>query len=201
MLCAAAATLALPLSLGCRSDIDRGMSPPPGEPQFGAEIHVPRRLLGLETTVVGADGAPTIIACETCHGILDQSANEAGRPTNSLVATAEDLGPVHAGLAFEHGTLSCASCHHPTERSQLRLADGRALPMPQVMTLCAQCHGPQFTSYTHGAHGGMAGHWDLSAGPRTRNNCVDCHDPHSPAYPEFAPMPGPNDRFLDGAHP
>jgi hypothetical protein len=80
----------------------------------------------------------------------------------------------------------------------LRLADGRSLPYSDVMSLCAQCHGPQFRDYQHGAHGGMTGYWDLSKGGRTRNSCIDCHDPHAPKYPTVTPARGPNDRFLSG---
>jgi formate-dependent nitrite reductase cytochrome c552 subunit len=67
------------------------------------------------------------------------------------------------------------------------------------MQLCAQCHGPQYRDYRHGAHGGMAGHWDLAKGGRVRNNCIDCHDPHSPKYPTVRPAGGPLDR--GGVHP
>jgi hypothetical protein len=68
-----------------------------------------------------------------------------------------------------------------------------------VMKLCAQCHGPQFRDYQHGAHGGMNGYWDLSRGGRSRNNCIDCHDPHAPAYVGAIPAPRPRDRFLTPA--
>ena len=66
---------------------------------------------------------------------------------------------------------------------------------------CAQCHGPQYRDYRHGAHGGMRGHWDLSRGPRERNHCVACHDPHAPAFGQFEPVPGPRDRFTGAAAP
>jgi hypothetical protein len=65
--------------------------------------------------------------------------------------------------------------------------------MTDAIRLCAQCHGQQHTAYTHGAHGGMNGHWDLSRGDRLRNHCVDCHDPHAPAFPRYMPMPPPRD--------
>jgi hypothetical protein len=65
-----------------------------------------------------------------------------------------------------------------------------------AMTLCAQCHGPQFRDYQNGSHGGMNGHWDLSRGPRLRNHCVDCHDPHVPQVLPVHPAPGPKDRFF-----
>ena len=62
------------------------------------------------------------------------------------------------------------------------------------MRLCAQCHGPQFRDYGKGAHGGMEGHWDLSRGGRTRNHCVDCHDPHVPAIRQVQPAGRARDR-------
>ena len=67
--------------------------------------------------------------------------------------------------------------------------------MREAMQLCAQCHGPQTRDYRRGSHGGMQGYWDLSRGDRVRNHCVDCHDPHAPAFPRFTPLPPPRDRF------
>jgi hypothetical protein len=64
------------------------------------------------------------------------------------------------------------------------------------MQLCAQCHGPQHRDYLRGAHGGMQGYWDSGRGPKVRNNCLHCHDPHAPKFPAMHPASGPNDRFL-----
>jgi formate-dependent nitrite reductase cytochrome c552 subunit len=102
---------------------------------------------------------------------------------------------------FAHGKISCLSCHDPNDYDRLRLADGQAVPYTEVMTLCGQCHGPQTRDYAHGAHGGMNGYWDLSRGPRTRNNCVDCHDPHAPQFPDMQPTFKPRDRFLSRPDP
>ena len=96
-----------------------------------------------------------------------------------------------------HGDLSCLSCHNPDDYGTLRLADQRAVLYRDVMTLCAQCHGPQYRDYLHGAHGGMNGYWDLTKGPRTRNSCIHCHDPHAPAFPSMRPTFKPRDRFLE----
>ena len=98
---------------------------------------------------------------------------------------------------MRHGGLTCLSCHGGDGYDALRLADGSAVPFPEVMTLCRQCHGPQARDFAHGTHGGMAGYWDRSKGPRTRNSCVVCHDAHAPAYSAMQPAPGPADRFLD----
>ena len=67
--------------------------------------------------------------------------------------------------------------------------------MREALTLCSQCHGPQRRDYDHGAHGGMTGYWDRSRGGRQRNHCVDCHDPHQPAYVGGLPVPAARDRF------
>lgn len=96
---------------------------------------------------------------------------------------------------LSHGELTCAACHDATDRAALHLADGRTIALLDAMTLCAQCHGPQKRDYDHGAHGGMRGHWDLARGPRERNHCVACHEPHAPAFGRFSPAPGPRDRF------
>ena len=45
-----------------------------------------------------------------------------------------------------------------------------------------------------GLHGGMNGHWDLTRGGRTRNTCVNCHDPHTPKFPQVLPVLSPRDR-------
>ncbi len=135
-------------------------------------------------------GRPLLVACATCHTT---------KPTNGDAKIGTPLKQFHQGMIGHHGNLSCASCHNPTDGyATLRLADGKSVPYTQVMTLCAQCHGPQHRDYQHGAHGGMMGYWDLSKGGRVRNTCIDCHDPHAPKYPTVSPARGPNDRFLNG---
>ena len=131
------------------------------------------------------------VACSTCHST---------RPAVVANKQTSDLDEFHQGLAFSHNSLSCLSCHNPNDYDSLRLADGTSLAYENVMQLCAQCHGPQTRDYNHGAHGGMTGYWDLSRGPRERNNCVDCHHPHTPQFPKMKPTFKPRDRFLDDVH-
>ncbi|NOZ41422.1 MAG: hypothetical protein GXP24_14535 [Planctomycetes bacterium] len=133
-------------------------------------------------------GKPITVACSTCH---------ASRPANFANRTPADLDEFHQDLTFAHGNVTCLSCHNPDNYDTLHLADGSSVEYSDVMTLCAQCHGPQTRDYRHGAHGGMIGYWDLSRGPRTRNNCVDCHDPHAPSFPAMKPTFKPRDRFLN----
>jgi hypothetical protein len=151
----------------------------------------------LDTGRTDATGQPVRVSCATCHDT---------RPPNGQRHSADGLDDFHLGMRYAHGARTCLSCHNAEDYDSLRLADGTALPYTEVMALCAQCHGPQHRDYRYGAHGGMNGHWDLTRGPRTRNTCTDCHDPHAPAYPQVLPAPGPRDRFLraadegEGAH-
>jgi len=133
-------------------------------------------------------GRPVTISCASCHANL---------PPNLLRrAPDEPAMKFHAGLDFAHGSLNCLSCHHAQNYNYLRLADGAQVAFSDVMTMCAQCHAPQARDWFHGAHGGMNGYWDRARGPRFRKNCIDCHDPHSPAFPTMTPSFKPKDRFL-----
>lgn len=152
-------------------------------------IHEPPELTRLSVR----EGGPGVL-CSTCHG-LEELAPE-------MPTTAADASGPHVGLRLAHGSLACASCHASEDVTALHLADGRTIPMREAMTLCAQCHGPQFRDYQHGSHGGMRGYWDRTRGERQRNHCVDCHDPHAPAFGTYLPMPAPRDRVRPvSAHP
>jgi len=133
------------------------------------------------------------IDCAVCHarGVRpDTIAEEQGRDP-----------PLHEGLEPRHGDLVCASCHDPEGPSRLRLADGRTLAPGDALDLCTQCHGAKARDWRNGAHGGMQGYWDLRRGPRTRNHCLDCHDPHEPAQKRVLPVLRPRDRWFGEAHP
>ena len=143
----------------------------------------------VDLGVLDEAGRPSTAACSTCHST---------RPPNHANRTPADLDEFHQSLAFAHGKVSCLSCHNPDDYDTLRLADATPVEYADVMELCSQCHGPQTRDYRHGAHGGMNGYWDLARGSRTRNNCVDCHDPHSPRFPAMRPTFKPRDRFLSG---
>lgn len=146
---------------------------------------------GIPTGTNDPHGQSISLKCFTCH-----SARESSPHTYQSA----DLDEFHQGLKMAHGQLTCISCHDAKDGySSLKLADGRTLAYSESMTLCAQCHGPQYGDYQHGAHGGMTGHWDLTRGGRERNHCLHCHDPHSPQYPQFAPVAGPRDRFSPAA--
>ncbi len=173
---------------------DHAAAPAPSdEPvaRYPVTIHRPDGPPRVAIDSRDALGDHNTVACSNCHSI---------RTPNPENRQPSDLNDFHLGMTFSHGTLACLSCHNPSDYDTLRLADNTVVEHPDVMTLCAQCHGPQYRDYQHGAHGGMNGYWDLTRGPRVRNNCVDCHDPHLPAYPKMQPTFKPKDRFLEPAH-
>lgn len=133
------------------------------------------------------DGAAPV-ACGTCHRT---------RESNGDVHSSSELDEFHQGLTYAHGEQTCISCHEPGGYDRLRLADGTSIEFSEVHTLCRQCHGTQARDYEAGVHGGWTGHWDLKSGPRMRNQCVHCHDPHAPAFPMMQPSFRSIDRFLD----
>lgn len=174
------------LGAACQRDKPQPFAPPSRQEANSVTIHSPAKLTSIATGERDVNGRPVRVSCDTCHSLRD---------SGPLPQRAEDLDEFHSGLKFVHGTLTCGSCHQAGQHDILRLADGRSIPMQDAMTLCAQCHGSQYRDYTRGAHGGMTGHWDLSKGPRLRNHCVDCHDPHAPRYVGMQPVFKPRDRI------
>ncbi len=145
-------------------------------------VSVPKVATGL----TNFHGEPVMASCVSCH---------ATTTPNREIRAAVDLKKFHQGLKYQHGNLTCLSCHNADNYDTLRLADGRALNFTDSMTLCSQCHGPQRRDYDMGLHGGMNGHWDLRRGGRTRNTCINCHDPHVPDFPLVMPVLPPRDRI------
>ncbi|MBL4885936.1 MAG: hypothetical protein JKY95_15565 [Planctomycetaceae bacterium] len=154
---------------------------------FPVNLNAPKLLSHVSTGQIDSDGNPIQLSCQSCHSVrVPDPKNGSQGPLLSF----------HQDLDFVHGKLVCISCHNPEGSfSNFRLASGQSVEPENLMELCAQCHGPQFRDYQHGSHGGMTGYWDLTKGPRQRNHCIDCHDPHQPAFPQFRPAAGPKDRF------
>jgi formate-dependent nitrite reductase cytochrome c552 subunit len=159
----------------------------PAPKQFAVTINRPDGPPVIQTGQLDERGQPIVVNCSTCH---------ATKTPNARLSDGAKLEDFHNGLKTNHGDRTCLSCHDPSDYNQLRLADGQPVSFQDVITLCAQCHGPQYKDYQNGAHGGMTGFWDLNRGPRVRNNCIDCHDPHAPQFPKLMPVLRPNDRFL-----
>jgi hypothetical protein len=167
-------------------DVPRELAPAPSGKVYASVVNTPEKLSSIETGRRDSHGKPVRVACDECHSQLGPQ---------PIPERASELRDFHRGLSFEHGDLACKSCHAGGDHALLKLASGEGVAMQNALRLCAQCHGPQYRDYRRGAHGGMSGYWDLSRGPRARNNCVDCHDPHSPAFPSVKPAPPPRDRI------
>jgi len=174
----------------CGRDRPAALAAAPGPATHPVVVNRSSKLTSIETDVEDWRGQRTRMACATCHAL---------RAPRSLPTRTTDLKEFHTGLVFAHGDQSCASCHVEGRYDAVHLADGTTVAMADALRLCSQCHGPQARDFSHGAHGGMTGYWDRSAGPRVRNHCVDCHDPHAPRYPGMRPAPRPRDRGLTAA--
>lgn len=140
----------------------------------------------VKTSLTNFQGQPVLVSCSSCHTTTKPNLEN---------RSAADLDQFHQGLKYQHGNLTCLSCHNSTDYDTLRLADTRPVNFSDSRTLCSQCHGPQRRDYDRGLHGGMNGHWDLTRGGRTRNTCVNCHDPHTPKFPTVQPVLLPRDRI------
>jgi hypothetical protein len=169
------------------ADAVRGALPVQQPDRFLVTIRRPRGAPLIELSPPDSLGRAGRVACSTCHGIREPNP-ENRRPS--------DLKQFHQEMPMAHGELACYACHNPADIDTLRLADGSVVEYPDVMNLCAQCHGAQAKKYARGIHGGMTGYWDLTRGGRVRNNCIDCHDPHVPKFPMMQPTFKPRDRFL-----
>ncbi|TVS00586.1 MAG: hypothetical protein EA423_11435 [Phycisphaerales bacterium] len=166
---------------------------PDETPQWLVEISLPDGPPRVVTDRVDSLGRAVTVSCASCHSNFD--ANSARRSAD------EPPMSFHQGLTFQHGNLSCVTCHNPDDYNALRLADGTRIEYRQVMKSCAQCHAPQARDYERGLHGGMTGFWDRTKGPQKRKSCIDCHDPHAPKFPSMTPTFKPIDRFLEPTRP
>ena len=144
-----------------------------------AETRDPVQLHAL--TLVDGTSQTRQVSCVSCHSLAP------------LAKLREQQLSVHGGeRTLSHGNLSCKSCHDQSQNDRLTLAGGDTAPLTEAITLCGQCHGPQYRDYKRGSHGGMMGYWDRSVGTRERKHCVDCHEPHAPAFRPLMPVLPPH---------
>lgn len=140
-------------------------------------------------------GPETVIAgmtyrCSECHDLFP-SPPETDRPLTQ-----------HRHIVLEHGiNARCFNCHNRQDRDAFADDRGDPIPFDQPPLLCAKCHGPVYRDWTHDVHGRTNGYWNALLGPKRRLKCVECHDPHAPAFQAMQPAPGPNTlRMGDQTH-
>ena len=112
----------------------------------------------------------------------------------------------HAGtIVMEHGSHDrnnlCFNCHDELNLELLQTRDKRELKLFESAPLCGSCHGPTYRDWEAGVHGRTGGYWNEAAGQRTRQICVDCHNPHKPKIPGRKPFPPPHLLHPAGAAP
>ena len=99
----------------------------------------------------------------------------------------------HTHLVHDHGLNDrCFNCHAYHDHNQLALYDDEMVGFEESTQLCAKCHGPTWRDWEQGMHGRTAGTWRSGDERRVRLVCVQCHDPHAPAFPPMEPLPGPD---------
>jgi hypothetical protein len=102
----------------------------------------------------------------------------------------------HSNIVMGHGrhnrNNNCFNCHNETNLEFLQTRDGHELKLSESTPLCGSCHGPTYRDWEAGAHGRISGYWNRELGEITRKDCVNCHNPHGPAFPPRKPGPGPH---------
>lgn len=102
----------------------------------------------------------------------------------------------HSDIVMTHGrhdrNNNCFNCHNELNLLKLQTRDGRELGFEESSSLCGSCHGPTYRDWEAGAHGRTGGYWEADSGALSRQDCVSCHNPHSPDFPPREPAPGPN---------
>jgi len=153
--------------------------PAPAAPVRDADIATtPLRPAPPDRTVIDVGGVG--LRCSECHKLFE-----------SPPITHRTLNQ-HTHVVLEHGMNDrCLNCHAREDRNKLALHGGRLVGFDDAPLLCGKCHGPAYRDWEAGLHGRTNGYWDERAGEPRRLGCLECHDPHAPAFDGIAPLPGP----------
>lgn len=119
--------------------------------------------------------------CQECHQLF--------------VSPAETTRPLqqHQEVVLNHGMNDrCFNCHDREDRNRLALNGDRTIGYDEVEMLCSKCHGPTYQDWQKGIHGRIDGYWNAEKGTAIHRKCTECHDPHSPAFGQWALMAGPH---------
>lgn len=138
----------------------------------------PRRQAMTDPPQIIVEGLPE--NCNACHQILDSE-----NKTGAALA-------FHNDVILTHGMNNrCLNCHDSGNRELLTLRDGTTIPYSRTPLLCAQCHGTVYRDWERGTHGKTLGSWRTGTDEQRRLTCNQCHNPHSPRYDPYPPLPGP----------
>jgi hypothetical protein len=155
-------------------------------------VLVDRSLLRIGPTRQRQSDPPTIFV-----GGFDRHCMECHRFFPAARETARQLVQ-HTHIVMDHGLNDrCANCHDRLDANRLTTRSGETVSFSESDEMCAKCHGPTYRDWQRGMHGKAIGYWDAARGEGQRFMCVDCHDPHAPAFPPLQPLPGPNTLRMD----
>ncbi len=167
---------------GSKVDVPHAQSPAITAEDISVE---PRRKMLGNPPLVKIGGFDR--TCQDCHQHF-----KSGAPVS------DEQRKQHQGLVLQHGMNDgCYNCHNNEDRNMLNLHNNYTVTFDKSEMLCAQCHGTTYRDWRDGMHGKTIGAWDDTiqkdgARLQRRLKCVECHDPHHPAYGKIKPLPGPN---------
>ncbi len=122
--------------------------------------------------------------CSNCHIAPLTTRQAEGQERTTQAGESQDAGAAkaHWDIMIEHAetsVMNCTTCHTADDMDALHTLTGDVVDFNHSYQLCAQCHGQQHEDWLGGAHGKRVGGW---APPRVVENCVECHNPHQPAW-------------------
>ncbi len=98
----------------------------------------------------------------------------------------------HRNIVLDHGlNVNCLNCHHLYDRNSYAAYGEDKISSQKSFQVCMKCHGPIYRDWEANIHGRVNGYWDSELGPQKKLDCIQCHDPHSPAFKNLIPMPPP----------
>lgn len=143
---------------------------------------------GIKTVMVNEDGYDFLIPerksqiasynCTECHT----------EPIENLKQHQLGEKAAHWNIKLVHTsaeTMNCATCHTSTNMDNLHSLTNSTIDFNYSYKVCSQCHQKEFKDWKGGAHGKQLGGW---APPRLSKTCVNCHNPHQPAFEKRWPV-------------
>jgi len=142
----------------------------------------------IKTVPINEDGVEFLIPerksqissynCTECHT----------KPIEQLKQAQVGTKAAHWNIKSQHAgaeVMNCATCHTSNNMDNLHSLTNSEIDFNYSYKLCSQCHQQEFKDWRGGAHGKQLGGW---APPRLSNTCVNCHNPHKPAFEKRWPV-------------
>lgn len=110
--------------------------------------------------------------CQNCHNV----------PLDKIQTKNTDSKKAHWDISLKHASgsvMNCTTCHDASNMDYLTSLSGESIPLDRSFEMCSQCHSSQYKDWVGGAHGKSVNGWKP---PRVVKTCVNCHDPHKPAF-------------------